>query len=503
MKKRYLFSLLTAVMTLTSLANALTTQEINKINAALPAKAKSSPKKIRKILVFNRSEGKYVHSAIPYGQKMLELMGKKTGAFTTVNSTDMSVFNPENLQQFDAICFNNSSHLKFENPVHKKSLLDFVKSGKGFIGLHGAIVNFKDWPEGAEMLGGRFENHPWLLTGLWSVKIDEPLHPLARAFKQDRLIVSDELYQLLDKPYSRNNLRVLLSIDMQDPRNHKVDKTLVHRKDNDFALSWIKNYGKGRVFFCELGHNHHIFWTPHILEFICDGIQFALGDLKVDANPIKHPAKNINLKDLAPWRNTEKWFSAGDAVTSPHWDDKLMGYIGSGTIINGTDGKAQNLVTNQQFGDCALHLEFMIPKGSNSGVYLMGRYEVQIKDSENVDKPQYSDCGGIYQRGQKIDNNLKPADEKGYPPITNAASAPGSWQTFDIIFSAPKFENGKKIANARFDRVVLNGTVIHQNVEVFSPTRASLFNDEKPQGPLMLQGDHGPVAFRNIRLYLK
>ncbi len=135
------------------------------------------------------------------------------------------------------------------------------------------------------------------------------------------------------------------------------------------------------------------------------------------------------------------------------------------------------------------------PKGSNSGVYFQARYEIQILDSWGVEHPKYGDCGGIYERWK--DNQ----GFEGRPPRVNASREPGEWQSFDVIFRAPRFDAaGGKIANARFVKVIHNGTVVHENVEVTGPTRASTFEDEKPLGPLMLQGDHGPVAYRNLRV---
>ena len=140
-----------------------------------------------------------------------------------------------------------------------------------------------------------------------------------------------------------------------------------------------------------------------------------------------------------------------------------------------------------------IHVEFMVPKGSNSGVYLMGRYEIQILDSYGKKKVSHGDCGGIYQRWA---NNK---GFEGHAPKMNASRPPGVWQTFDAVFRAPRFDDsGKKIADARFEKVIHNGTVVHKDVVCTGPTRSASFNDEKPMGPLMLQGDHGPVAYRNI-----
>jgi len=122
---------------------------------------------------------------------------------------------------------------------------------------------------------------------------------------------------------------------------------------------------------------------------------------------------------------------------------------------------------------------------------------VQILDSWGVKQPKFGDCGGIYQRW---DGKNRRGFE-GHPPRVNASRPPGQWQTFDVIFRAPRFDSdGKKVANAKFIKVVHNGAVVHENVEVTGPTRAATFGDEKPIGPLMLQGDHGPVAYRNIRI---
>jgi hypothetical protein len=208
---------------------------------------------------------------------------------------------------------------------------------------------------------------------------------------------------------------------------------------------------------------------------------------------------------LAHWRPpTGDWFAAAAASQSEK-DEKLIAAqavdaAGSPAdkalvLVNGATGRTVNLITKDEFGDIEAHIEFMIPRGSNSGVYFMGRYEIQILDSFGVEKPKYGDCGGIYQRWA---NNM---GFEGHAPKENASRAPGEWQSFDVVFRAPRFDNeGKKTANARFVKVVHNGKLIHENVEVTGPTRAATYNDEKPTGPIMIQGDHGPVALRNFRV---
>ncbi|MCH7800724.1 MAG: DUF1080 domain-containing protein [Chloroflexi bacterium] len=151
-----------------------------------------------------------------------------------------------------------------------------------------------------------------------------------------------------------------------------------------------------------------------------------------------------------------------------------------------------------EHGDVEAHIEFIVPEGSNSGIYFMGRYEIQVLDSYGKTMPTHSDCGGIYQ---PCDPNRESKGYEGVPPRVHASLPAGKWQSFDVVFHSPRFdENGVKIGNARFIRVTHNGTVIHENVELSGPTQAAMFTVESTRGPLMLQGDHGPVAYRNIRI---
>jgi hypothetical protein len=170
---------------------------------------------------------------------------------------------------------------------------------------------------------------------------------------------------------------------------------------------------------------------------------------------------------------------------------------GTGILVNSREGKTRNIYTDLTHGDCKAHIEFMVPKGSNSGVYFMGKYEIQILDSYGKDEVTFSDCGGIYARW--IDNQ----NVDGHAPRVNASKAPGEWQVFEVNFRAPRFdEMGNKTENARFLKVIHNGKVVHENVELKGPTRAAMPGPEQARGPIMLQGDHGPVAYRNLRITL-
>jgi type 1 glutamine amidotransferase len=254
-----------------------------KIEAAVPAAATAKPAKARKILVFWLCRG-YYHECIPVANKAIEVMGKKTGAYDAVFSDDMNMFDAGKLAEFDAILFNNTTKLEFNEPERRQALMDFVKGGKGIIGFHAATDNFYNWPEAAEMMGGLFVAHPWTSGGVWAIKDYEPNHPLNAAFKGEGFKVKDEIYRQ-KKLNPVENRRILLTLDLDDPATKNVKGAM--ESDRDMPVSWIKDYGKGRIFFCGLGHNNEIFYRAAILQHELDGIQFALGDLKVDATPVK------------------------------------------------------------------------------------------------------------------------------------------------------------------------------------------------------------------------
>ncbi len=182
----------------------------------------------------------------------------------------------------------------------------------------------------------------------------------------------------------------------------------------------------------------------------------------------------FNGRDLTGWqprgkRETHEWQVAAGVTLKPD-DEKLFAIQpGEGIHVNGATGRTDDILTELKHGDCEAHIEFVVPNGSNSGVYFMSHYEIQVFDSWGKDEVEYSDCGGIYC--QWIDNKAV----GGTPPRVNASKPPGEWQTFDVVFRAPLFDkDGNKIKNAMFEKVVHNGKVIHENVEVGGITRASM-----------------------------
>ncbi|NBV84886.1 MAG: DUF1080 domain-containing protein [Verrucomicrobia bacterium] len=202
----------------------------------------------------------------------------------------------------------------------------------------------------------------------------------------------------------------------------------------------------------------------------------------------------FNGQNLQSWKEpTLPWSVVGSLALDPASPQSFSVTAGTGLTLGCATGKSVDIRSVQEFGDCQVHVEFCVPKNSNSGIYFMGRYEVQILDSYGKKEVGTHDCGAIYQRWK--DN----AGYEGKAPRLNASKPPGEWQSFDVTFRAPRFDsNGKKVSNATFVKVLHNGELIHENVECSGPTRGSKFDDEAPLGPFLIQGDHGPVAFRSM-----
>lgn len=221
---------------------------------------------------------------------------------------------------------------------------------------------------------------------------------------------------------------------------------------------------------------------------------------------------SLPLNDLSAFKSaTANWRVVDKVRADLNKANTLTTDKGTGVLANIPLEKAPadpknpskyNLFTNLQHGDVDLELDYMMASKSNSGVYLQGRYEIQLFDSWDVRSPKTIDNGSIYERWDEKRSEGQKGYE-GHPARQNASRAPGLWQHLKISFQAPRFNsNGQKTENARMLRVELNGVMIHDDVELTGPTRASGFDDEKPLGPIMLQGDHGAVAFRNIRYVL-
>ena len=268
--------MLLALSLLDSVASGIPKEDIERIYKASPAKAPAKPLKGRKLLVFSRMEG-YRHKSTPWGAEAVRIMGEKTGAYVAECSDDKSMFDRKNLFRFDAVVFNNNCNSGIVDPVRRKNLLDFVRSERGFVGIHSAAHPEK-WPEFVDLLGAYSVSHPWNAGSSVTLTIEEPDHPVVKCFGGATFTHTDEIFQFKD--YTRKKLRVLVRLDIA---RTDMKKPGIFRKDGDFGLVWVRKYGKGRVFYSALGHQNDAYWNPTILAHFLAGIQFAIGDLTANA----------------------------------------------------------------------------------------------------------------------------------------------------------------------------------------------------------------------------
>jgi uncharacterized protein len=271
-----------------------------RIESALPGEAPASPARRRRLLVtsLNVRDGKIRngHPSIEAGNYAIQRMGAVTGAYTAYYCDDPEMFRSNHIDQFDAICFNNTVGVLTDDKTLQHSILDFVRNGGGFVGIHAAAATFcqypvyDQFPEFGRMLGG-YENggHPWGPEDTIVLTPEDADSPINAAFGGDDFEVQDEVFQMKEH-YSRDRLRVLLRIN-QKKTDFSPDRRILpeRRADSDIAISWIRSEVHGRVFYTSLGHNDHIYWNPPILKHVLAGIQFALGDLAADTTPRPMP----------------------------------------------------------------------------------------------------------------------------------------------------------------------------------------------------------------------
>ena len=281
--------------------------EKEKVAEAIPTAAFVKPRKKRSLLIFTLNVGYGGHASIPTANLAFELMGEKTGAFETVVSKDPEVFRPESLKQFDAVFFNNNVGNLFTDPALRQSLIEFVYAGGGLMGVHGTTVAFtqwpgaiEDWPEFGCMLGARGANHLDPDEHIF-IKLDDPAHPVTQPFDAKGFDYRDEFFRY-HEVYSRNRIRVLLSIDTEKTKFEGQPRGNCTRDDNDYALAWVRRYGRGRVFHSTIAHNPYVFWDPKMLQFYLAAAQFALGDLPAPTIPSGKLTPAIAAQERLGWR---------------------------------------------------------------------------------------------------------------------------------------------------------------------------------------------------------
>lgn len=426
------------------------------------------------LLVFTRTAG-FRHGSVERGSEAIAELGD--GRWIAHRTEDPAEFTPGNLSEYGAVVFLNTT-MDVLDDRQQAALEVWLTNGGGWLGVHAAADTEYNWPfYGQSLLGGAwFKTHPRVQEA--RVKVEDVHHPAMAGLPLD-WVRTDEWYDYRANP--RRHVHVLASVDESsyEPRAPMGDHPIV----------WTTTVGDGAALYTGGGHTVEAFDEPLFRRHLAQSIEFLLAGGWID----------MITDGLSGWHPPGTWSDVGDVRLDEGDPSRLVSEPGSGVLFNGPTGRTSDLISHDVFGDCAIHAEWMMAKGSNSGIYVQGRYEVQVLDSWGVTEPAHSDAGGIYQRWDQARGGGNEGFE-GHAPRVNAARKPGRWQSFDIIFRAPRFdEEGKKIANARFEQVMHNGILVHEDVELTGPTRGG-WNESPGPGPLRLQGDHGPVAWRNIRV---
>jgi type 1 glutamine amidotransferase len=241
------------------------------------------------LLVIGEEKG-YRHEAVSHAMATIERLGKETGLWETTLRTDTEVltkkkleYNAKNLNDFDAVLFYTGGDLEMD-AQQKADFISFIHDeGKGFIGVHSASITFTAWPEYGEMIGGYYDEHPWLTFDA-PIIVEDPTFPGMQQWPRS-FVLRDEIYQM--RNYSRDKVRVLMRLDVS-----KVDmkNKHVHRTDGDFAVTWAKMYGKGRVYYTTLGHVEENWDKPEFQVMMTEAIKWAMGLENADVTSRPLPA---------------------------------------------------------------------------------------------------------------------------------------------------------------------------------------------------------------------
>jgi uncharacterized protein len=425
----------------------------------------SSSAAAKKLLVVTAVQG-FPHTSRPLAEKVLAGLGEQSGIFTVdyvrggpdgKRTEDMEKLAPDALKNYDGVIFANTTG---DLPLpDKEAFIKWIHSGKAFIGMHSATDTFHNYPEFIEMIGGEFLTHG-AQVGVECVNQD-PEHPSTRHLPA-RYPIFDEIYVL--KNFHREKVHGLLTLE-------KHPNTLV---PGDYPIAWSKQVGRGKLFYTSLGHREDVWLNPDYQKHILGGIKWALGLEDGDSKPQKFTAKLsreddregfkllFNGADLSGWKLRK-------ADGTPSWSAK------NGILVNEIPekGHGTDLVSEQKFKDFIIRYDYMVPSNSNSGLYLRGRYEIQITEDSGRKRTSPGSNGGLYNTAAGTEF---------------VSRGPGQWQ------SAQATIRGNKVT------VFLNGVKIHDEVEVTKATGGELDQKLDEPGPIMLQGDHGAIAFRNIRI---
>jgi type 1 glutamine amidotransferase len=475
------------------------------LTTAVTTTSAQEPPKV-KALMLTQSVG-FVHGSVNRKSEALApaeiamtQLGQQTGLFEVHCTQNAEAdFTKDNLAKYQLVMFYTTGKL----PISDENLDYFFKEwlpakGHAFIGFHSATDTFHDYQPYWDMIGGTFDGHPWNAGETVTISVHDTDHPAMKPFGEE-FTIKDEIYQY--KNWQPEKVRVLMSLNMAKckiKRPHMV------------PVSWVKEYGDGRMFYTNLGHNEATWTNPQMLAHVTGGIQWALGRAEGSGKPNPDLSRKLEQKARADqeYKSGIEWETPrvldpgplggppSDAVVLfggndlSQWEGGDKWEIADGIAIS----QGGSITTKEGFGDCQLHIEWAAPekidgKGQgrgNSGVYLMGKYEVQILDSYENETYVDGQAGSIY---------------KTKPPLVNASRKPGEWQAYDIIFHAPRFDDQKKLVKPAYVTVLHNGVLIQDHTELLgttSYTEPPKYEPHPTRLPLSLQYHGNPVRFRNI-----
>ena len=436
-------------------------------SSAAPAPAE--PRALPKVLFLSHSAG-FVHDVVKRpspGELSFaeqELVALTRGVFDVVATQDCAALTAKSLPEYAAVVFYTTGELPIP-AQDREAFMAWMLRGGAFVGIHCATDTFYEYAPYLKLVGGVFDGHPWHQE----VRVDviDGAHP-ATALLERGFLITDEIYQFRD--YEKLPLRELLRLE---PSSVDIEKG--KRADKNYALSWCREYGQGRMFYTALGHRPEVWLDARFRSHLLGGLTWAIqgGDWQPES-PQYAAVLTGDRAGLRAWRKR---------------DDSAPGWLAvDGGAIEAVPG-AGDVVSIAQYGDADFHVEFAVPKSEgageargNSGVYLMGRYELQVLDSFGMVSGK-GDCGALY--------GLRAPDVNASKPAT-------LWQSFDGRLRAPRFgKDGKKTENARLS-LWHNGVLVHDDVELPGATPGGISETEVALGPLLLQEHGHAVRYRNV-----
>ncbi len=412
------------------------------------------------LLVVSLTKG-FHHSSIPLGEKIIEGLGEKSGLwdvdYVRTDEEMAQKMTREGLRKYDAVVFNNTSG---ELPLpDRQAFLDFVRDGKAYIGIHAATDSFRDlgdqpgWKDYIRMVGAQFTTHGAQSEVMCIV--EDRNHPATRDLPA-QFKVHEEVYQFKD--FSRDRMHGLITLDKHPNSN----------LPGDYPIAWCRTEGKGRVFYTALGHREDLMNGDLYHKHLSGGIRWALGLEKGNAEPVKPEPVTAEEK-------RQGFRALFDGVSLKGWHPRRDGAapwtVQNGMLVMGSGGA--DLITDRQFRNFTIRYEYQVPKGGNSGLYLRGRYEIQVLDDYDTKKADLHGNGSVYGL---------------ITPAIFASKPAGEWQSVEATII------GRNLT------VILNGRTIVDNQTLSSVTGGALDGNMDVPGPIMVQGDHGPIAYRNIRI---